>query len=88
MLNRIQYSALGLGQTWASSIIGSTEEIYRENIQGKVWWVPEHAVIESNETVDKSTMDGGVPENEEEPVSDEDRYTSLIHLWRYIIDAK
>jgi ribonuclease HI len=44
-LNRIQHNEPGPGQTWASAIIRSTEEICRQNIQLESRWVPGHAGI-------------------------------------------
>jgi ribonuclease HI len=52
-LNRIQHNEPGPGQTWASAIITSTEEICRQNIQLEFRWVPGHAGIEGNETADQ-----------------------------------
>jgi ribonuclease HI len=46
-LNRIQYNGPGPGQTWASAIIRTTEEIYRLKIQLEFRWVPGHACIEA-----------------------------------------
>jgi ribonuclease HI len=87
-LNRIQHNEPGPGQTWASAIIRSTEEICRQNIQLEFRWVPGHAGIEGNETADQLAKDAAAPENEEELPSEEDRCTSLSHLRRYTTDAK
>jgi hypothetical protein len=39
-LNRVQHIEPGPGQTWASAIIRSTEDICRLNIQLEFRWVP------------------------------------------------
>jgi ribonuclease HI len=77
-LNRIQHNEPGPGQTWASAIIRSTEEICRQNIQLEFRWVPGHAGIDGNETADQRAKDAAAPENEEELPSQEDRCTSLM----------
>jgi hypothetical protein len=87
-LNRIQHNEPDPGQTWASAIMRSTEEICRQNIQLEFRWVPGHAGIEGNETADQLAKDAAVPGNEEELPSEEDRCTSLSHLRRCTTDAK
>jgi ribonuclease HI len=47
--NGIHHNEPVPGRTWASAIIRSTEDIYRQNIQFKFRWVPEHAGINGNE---------------------------------------
>jgi ribonuclease HI len=87
-LNRIQHNEPAPGQTWASAIIRSTEDISRQNIQLEFRWIPEHAGIEGNETADQLAKDAAAPENEEELPSEEDRCTSLRHLRPCTTDAK
>jgi hypothetical protein len=87
-LNRIQHNRHGPGQTWASAIIRTTEEICRLNIQLEFRWVPGHAGIEGNETGDQLAKNTAAPENEEELPSEEDRRTSLSHLRRCTTDAE
>jgi hypothetical protein len=69
-------------------IIRSTEEICRQNIQVEFRWVPGHAGIEGNETVDQLAKDPAAPENGEELPSEEDQCISLSHLWQCTMDAK
>jgi hypothetical protein len=88
VLNRIQHNEPGPGQTWASAIIRSTEEICRQNIQLEFRWVPRHAGIEGNETADQLAKDAAAPENEEELPSEEARCTSLSYLRRCTPGAK
>jgi ribonuclease HI len=68
------------GRTWASAIIRSTEYIYRQNIQFKFRWVPEHKGINGNELADRLAKNVAVLENEEELPSEEDQCTCLSHL--------
>jgi hypothetical protein len=87
-LNRIQHNKPGPGQTWASAIIRSTEDICRQNIQLEFRWVPGHAGIDSNETAHLPAKDAAAPENEEGLPPEEDRCTPLSHLRRCTMDAK
>jgi hypothetical protein len=87
-LNQIQHNRPGPGQTWASAIIRTTEEISKLNIQREFRWVPGHAGIEGNETANQPAKDAAAPDNEEERPSEEDRCTSLNHLRRCTTDAK
>jgi ribonuclease HI len=72
-LDRIQHTGPSPGQTWASAILRTTEEICRLNIQLEFRWVPGHAGIEGNETADQLAKDAAAPDNEEELPSEEDR---------------
>jgi hypothetical protein len=56
-LNRIQHNGPGPGQTWASAIIRTKEEICRLNIQLEFRWVPGHAGIAGNDTADQVAKD-------------------------------
>jgi ribonuclease HI len=88
VLNRNKQNGPGPGQTWASAIIQTTEAICKLNIQLQFWWVPGHADIEGNKTVDCFAKDAAAPENEEELLSEEDRCTSMSHLGRCTTDDK
>jgi ribonuclease HI len=88
-LNRIHRTEPGPGQTWASAIIRSTEEIYRQNIQLEFRWVPGHSGIEDNETADQLAKDAAAPENEEElPFAEDLSDFSDLRLGLFIHDGR
>jgi hypothetical protein len=71
---------------WLKDVV---ETHRKENMNAAlIIWVPGHAGIDGNETADQLAKDAAAPENEEELPSEEDRCTSLSHLWRCTTDAK
>jgi hypothetical protein len=86
--NQVQDNESSTGQTWASAIIISTEEICWQNIQLELCRVLGYAGIKGNETMVQFDKDAAAPNNEEQLPSKEDWYTSLSHLQQRITDAR